>query len=478
MSSNLPGGGPPATEDRASTATRTPTGELLAIHGGVGGPNRIFAYVREGLRGPIPFGAIQTLVVLVLGAACSLLVQALLARTLGVSAYGAYLFALAAMNAAILVGKLELDTGAIRYVGSYAGSARWALLRGFVQRSRVTVLTASALASVIGASAIWLLRGWLSTRHPSLPSAMWFACALLPPTALLLLSSSTLQGLGRYVSAQLPGQVFRPITMIALILIWRVGANSSLTPSGAVAVNLLATLLALFLVERAVARHIPVELAFHAPAVDMVTWRRTMYGLFVVSVSQFLVSQSSDVIIVGAMLGTRESGLYGAVVQLATIVDFGHAAVGFVAAPLIADLFTRSSRAELQTLVRNLNRINAILCIPLAILILAAGNLLLRLYGPSFLEAQGVLVVLVLSQLVSGLMGTVAGYLLTMTGHHRAAAWIVGGSALLGLFITLVFTPLFGIMGTATATLIATLLRALALEFYIRRHMGLRLFTF
>ena len=60
-----------------------------------------------------------------------------------------------------------------------------------------------------------------------------------------------------------------------------------------------------------------------------------------------------------------------------------------------------------------------------------------------------------------------------MTRYENAAAYIIGGSAALNLVLTIILTPLYGLYGTAAATLIATLARSVVLVVFIRKRMKL-----
>ena len=65
------------------------------------------------------------------GAVASFVVQIILARALEATRYGVYSYLLAWVNVAVLVGKLEFDTAAIRFVAAYDGQRQDGLLRAF-----------------------------------------------------------------------------------------------------------------------------------------------------------------------------------------------------------------------------------------------------------------------------------------------------------------------------------------------------------
>ena len=73
-------------------------------------------------------------------------------------------------------------------------------------------------------------------------------------------------------------------------------------------------------------------------------------------------------------------------------------------------------------------------------------------FGPEFVAGFPVLAVLATSAFIGATTGVLSGFLLTLTGHHRQAAVIVIGSAVLNLGLSVALTSAFGSIGTAVAT--------------------------
>ena len=165
-------------------------------------------YAEGGIGRTLARGALWSLAISGGGAVVSLGVQMLLTRSLGKVEYGRYLYALAWMNAALLLGKLELDTAALRFVGAYHGAKDWPRLSGFLKRGTQVVTGASISVGLIGASIVWLLRPTLSRE---LTSALWIACVFLPVTAMTLFRASCLQGLKKVPQSQGPNALLRPV---------------------------------------------------------------------------------------------------------------------------------------------------------------------------------------------------------------------------------------------------------------------------
>src|SRR6266480_592721 len=176
------------------------------------------------------------------GAMVSFVVQVILARALQPTGYGVYSYLLAWVNVAALIGKLEFDTAAIRFVAAYDGQRQDGLLRGFwLYGFRLVSRTATGVA-LLGGVAAWLLRRSL---HPGIEGGIWAASVLVPVTALLAYSSSTLQGFRRVPQAQLPQQVLRPVLFGIGVVLVTVGLGAQLAAGQAVALNAAATAVAL-----------------------------------------------------------------------------------------------------------------------------------------------------------------------------------------------------------------------------------------
>jgi O-antigen/teichoic acid export membrane protein len=192
----------------------------------------------------------------------------------------------------------------------------------------------------------------------------------------------------------------------------------------------------------------------------------------VLSVGQLVLSNTTDVVVIGSLLDTRSVARYSVASQLANIVALAISAVQVIGAPMIADHFANRSRAEFQRLVTAVSRVNASIGLPLLAVLAVGGPLLLRLFGPEYVDAYPILLVLCGATLQGVLCGALAGFVMTMTGHQVAAAWIVGASSVLYLALAWPLTSRLGAVGTALATAVSFWVRAILLEWYLRRRLG------
>lgn len=422
-----------------------------------------------GTGGVLARGTLWAFIITALGTLISFGVQVLLARNVGGHDYGVYALTLAAMNIAMIVGKLDLDTAALRFIGEYRARGEWSLLRGFLHRSQQIVATASFAVATIAASIILVV----PELPPDVRLAYLAGCALLPISALLQLHSSFLRGLKEFVRAQLPPVLLRPLLLGVGIAIAAYAIGANLHAGHAVAINLVAVGVALVVSRIWLRGILPRELDAARPAYAMSEWRSVAAGLLLISASQLVLSQQADVVIVGALLDPTNAGHYGAASQLAMLIQFAASAVFFVATPMMAELHASQSPAALQRLITMVDRATLAISLPILLALVLGGKLLLGLYSETFVSAYPVLVILGLSQTITAVIGAGAGFLLSMTGRQHTAAMIIGSSALLNIVLALTLTPRFGIVGTASATAVSTLVRGVVLVVVIRREYGI-----
>jgi O-antigen/teichoic acid export membrane protein len=416
-------------------------------------------------------GGVWSILISASGAALSLCVHLLLARVLGGEEYGRYVFALAWMNVLVLVGKFELDTASIRFVGAYSGTDQWAFLRGFLVRSSQIVMLASV--AIMFASMIVVVV--LMDRFERGTALSFLAASvLLPAAALTQLKASALQGFKQVARAQAPNMVVRPVVFALGILVVHYLFKRSVSAPVAILLQLGATSVALVLTIRFLRDVMPDRVRQAVASFDTSYWLKTAAGLLVISGGQTILSTNADVLVVGSLLGPELAGRYGAASQLASAVGFGVSAISFIALPVIADLYARQALAQLQALIGHVARLALVLSVPVLLVLIVGARPVLSAFGPSFADSSGLLILLGFDQLVGAIFG-IAGYLLVMTGHQVTAARVIVGCAVLNLVLTFALTPTFGAMGAGVATTITTLVRSYLLTTRMRRALGLSL---
>lgn len=453
----------------ASPAIAVAPGSEQDVGAAVGVRQLLARLMASNVGATVARGAALSFAINVVSMGLGFLVQLQLARALRPAEYGIYLVVSAWINAAMLAGKLEFDPCAVRYVGAYSGTERWSHLRGFLRRSHQIVTMASLGVATIVGIGLLLLRSFVPSGQLA---SYLIGCAILPVASLLLLQFGCLQGFRRVVRAQAPNLLVRPFLfgLILAVVVYGFGANLAATQ--ALALQFITASLALGLSTLFLRRSVPDDVAAARPAYETREWLRTSRGLMVIAGANLLLSSQADLLIIGAFLGTERAGVYGVASQFAALIGFGVTGVLFCTTPMISSLHAQGDRAGLQRLTRTATRLNMAVSLPILPILVVFGHRLLGLFGPGYVSGYPVLLLLSASVVLASTIGALSGFLLTMTGHQDVAGKVIVGSALLNLALTVTLTPLFGPIGTATATGIAGIVRACVLSLVVWRRLG------
>lgn len=381
--------------------------------------------------------------------------------------YGTYVYVIAWVRVLLLFAKFGHDRAALKFVAAYRGQERWALLRGFLVRSHQRVAASAAGLAILMAATVSILG---LGGEPLVTGALLMGSLLLVPQALIELQVSCLRALGTVAKAMAPRDVMKPMLVgLLAFAVWISGRE--LTPNLALLLTLVSVLAVLATTSLFMRQEAPAEIRGIAGELEARVWTRTAVSLLLVSGFNVLGRQV-DAVMLGAMVGPAAVGLYNIPSKIVSLIGAGLGALNVFLAPDIARCHAQDRRQELQHSVTLASRIIFVFTVVVGLGVLIAHRWILGLFGSEFLGSANVLFVLTASQVVNSLAGSV-GLLMTMTGHERQAARIVGTSVVLSIVLNLILIPPYGPLGAAIGTLIAVALWNLTMVVYVRQRVGI-----
>jgi O-antigen/teichoic acid export membrane protein len=402
----------------------------------------------------------------VAGAALTLLTQILLARWMGASEFGIYVIAFSWCLLLATVTSLGLPIAAIRFIGLGIAQDRNAYIRGFVGRGSQLTVIASLLAAGLGIATVWQLPLGGSFRP-----AMTLALLALPAMSLLFFYSGVANSFSRFSLGFLPVNVLRPAIFCLLVL-----AAWSRRDALAAEVVMLLQLLAIATVSAgsllAVRRYLAERVGSGAPEYDGRLWLRTAIPMLVTTLFSAYFAEIS-VILAGWFLPTEEVARFHVSFRLALLVNFGLVAVDAATAPDLARLYAAGDKRQVQQLLDRATRVRFVGALIAVGLFLAAGRWVLGWFGPEFVAAYPLLLILAGGQLVLAGVGPVAR-VLTITGQQDRALVVSVTALALAVVLIGAMTPLLGTAGAAAAAAVSLSIWALWLRRLLVRYTGFR----
>ena len=431
----------------------------------------LFGWAREAtgdrMGAVLARGAVGAFMIKLTGAMAVMGVQIFLARILGTQQYGVYVYVVFCLAILVLFAKMGLDMVVLRFVAAYRAREEWGLLRGLLRSSNRFALLCGVGVGALCAVVVAAIGERISS---DLRLSFWIGCAVLPVMGLTMIRQAALRSLRLVIKASFMEFLMQPLFLAVLAGGLAVLCFAPLDAVTVMAAHFFAFLGALTMGSFWLARGLS-RVVEHVPA-ETRNREWLAVGLpFVLMSGFFMINTRADVIMIGAFLGTTQAGIYSAAVRLSGVLLWGLMAVNVILAPMISHYHARKEGRELQRIVTLGARAIAAFTLPAGLVMVLAGRWLLLLFGSEFTLGYVPLLILIVGQFANALAGSV-GYLMTMTGHQRDAAVVLGASAGLNVIMNALLIPAWGISGAATATAVSTVLWNIAMYILVRKRLS------
>ncbi|WP_029581696.1 lipopolysaccharide biosynthesis protein [Bradyrhizobium sp. URHD0069] len=440
------------------------TARLRSMLGGLlGGSSE--ASVTKRLAGTV-------FMVRVFSAALAYLSQILLARWMGGSDYGVYVYV---WTWVLLLGSMMdfgISASAQKIIPEYRTRGEDALLRGFFSGSRWMTFAVSAVVSLLLAGVVRLLSPWIdaSTVLP-----LYIGCITLPAFVV----ANTQDGIARSHDwmrlGLIPQFIARQsliigITAGAFALGFNLGATAAMLASAAAV--WIAMIGQMVVLNRRLAGHVEAG----PKAYDFRGWLAISLPILMVEGFYLLLSYT-DVLVLQQFRSSEEVGVYFAVVKTLALVSFIHYAMSATTAHRFAEYHALGDNARLSAYVAHAIKWTFWPSLAATILLLALGKPLLWLFGPQFVVGYDIMFVAAIGLVVRSAIGPVER-LLNMLGHQHICALAYALAFVMNVVLCVVLIPRFGGHGAAAATSISLVFETVLLFWIVRKRLGLHVLAF
>ena len=389
--------------------------------------------------------------------------QIVLARLAGPHEYGVYTFALTWAQMLAIPAGLGISGVVIRYIPQYQAQARELTLRSLLTWSRRVTVCAGAAIAGVGALVISVIR-------PEDADVLYLALVSTPLLALSTLFTESLRGGGRLFASRIVPTVLQPTLVIGASLAVYLMAGS-LGGLGAMSAMVVATAVGVVIQGLAIRTTVGSGLRRGYRAAR--EWLGLGLQLLLVKVFQ-MVLNLSDILLVGVLVGPTAAGFYAVASKTVVLASLFTQAVNLAVPASVSKAHHQGDVASVEAQLRWSAKLAFLPSALLAAILMVFPDLVLRAFGPEFVDASGALVILAVGRLVSSFTGPV-GSVLSVTGHQRVNVWTYGLAAGLQVVLDLLLIPTFGIVGAAIANSVAVVFWNVTLYVFVIRLLPLRL---
>jgi O-antigen/teichoic acid export membrane protein len=408
----------------------------------------------------------------VVSAGLAYLSQILLARWMGGSDYGVYVYV---WTWVLLLGSMMdfgISASAQKIIPEYRTSGNRALLRGFLSGSRWMTFTVSSLVSLLLAGVVKLLSPFIEAGA-IVP--LYIGCLTLPPFVV----ANTQDGIARSHDWMRLGLMPQFIVRQGLIIGFTAGAFAlgfHVGATAAVAASAAAVWIAMIgqmiVLNRRLAGHVEPG----AKAYDFRGWLAISLPILLVE-SFYLLLSYTDVLVLQQFRSSDEVGVYFAVVKTLALVSFIHYAMSATTAHRFAEYHALGDKARLSAYVVHAIAWTFWPSLAATVALLGFGKPLLWLFGPQFVIGYDIMFIAAIGLAVRSAIGPVER-LLNMLGHQRICALAYALAFVMNIVLCAVLIPRFGGHGAAAATSLSLTFETVLLFWIVRRRLGLHVLAF
>lgn len=434
---------------------------------------KIHTLQQPDLVGSLVRGAGATFLVQGGGQILTIVLQIVLARTMGREQFGMYTWVMSWVATLAVVAGLGFPVATVRFLPEYQTREDWPRYWGIVRWCQNWTLAAGLSMAAAGTGVLF----WMNHAHPL--SYLWpFVVGLwtIPLTAQTTLLSQMSRAMRRVALAYGPPKIGQPLLlMVGVFVLYKASTATSVPVLMVSAGALLASMLfQTYLLRRDLRAKTGTVDAVYEPSL----WSRVAFPLLLMNGCVMIFSQA-DILTVGHYLGPKAVAVYGVVNRMVTIINFALGATNFALGPEAAALYAKGDISSLQRGVSATVQMTFWPALAATLgLVLLGKPLLVHVFGQAYGAGYAPLCLLALGSLVNISAGPVL-LLLNMTGNQMVNLKVCAIAVLMYLVLLRLLVPSpLGFTGAALASMLSQVLWNVWLCVLVKKRLNINTFIF
>lgn len=405
----------------------------------------------------------------ILSIASGLALSVLMARVLGPSDYGHYLFALSIAQILAMPVLSGLPALLTRQLAVFRAHEDWPRLRGLIRWARGFVATMVLFLIVIGGALLWVTHSQEATGA----LYIWTLLLVLALTQMQL-GIAMLNGFERPLAASLPDSTIRPILLLGLVA--TLAVVGQLRADTAMLSHLVAAIVAALWANWHFRRSCALTLHKAAEVPPIVEGRAWLFSLLPLGLITFssMLNSRLDTFMLGIMSTKSEVAIYGIALQISGLVALGNSLIVGIAGPRMARLWALGNHAEIVSLIRSVNVIMVVsVGTAWLLVVLFGGAVIETLVGADYAGSTHLAIFTSIIPIISSLCGP-APMLLLMSNNQAPYVRNAIYMALINTALNILLIPDYGAAGAIAASIASALVFHLLMTRDAYRLCGIR----
>ena len=394
--------------------------------------------------------------------------QILLARLLEPEGLGIFYFATSIAYVVSMIAAFGYPVIAVRFISRYRTRGNDILKAAFVNRAQMD----TAVVSFAGMVLVMILAVAIPGDGPT-RLAVAAAALAIPALALSKIYASVASAIREFALSYMLNLLWRPVLFIVVIGTVAIATAHSSALMAALVFSFVSVVIVV-LQFKGLMQHFP-SLTGRLPADrrQILQWRIASAPLLILAAFSTFINDL-NMALLGTIVSKPDLAVFGVCLKLALIVEYAVSLIHELAAPDISDALVRKQSSTVDMAVARVNVMAVIATSASVAGVVVLGHLVLSMFGPDFVRAFPILLMLVISQLIRAAFGP--SMLTLISAGAQKSVVIVFSIAILGFAVgNLVLVPMFGLIGAGAAFILMTAYWTASLAIVAKHKVGLRL---
>jgi O-antigen/teichoic acid export membrane protein len=179
-----------------------------------------------------------------------------------------------------------------------------------------------------------------------------------------------------------------------------------------------------------------------------------------------------DIVLVGIFVTGESSGVYFNAFRTAALMTLFMYAITLVIAPMVSRHFHAGEMDKAQAVTSLCTWAGFVFSVGIFVGFLLFGDLILSLFGASYVEGKIVLIILSVGLLADAATGPTR-IVMMMTGHERAYVRIFGAIMAVGFVVQIFVIPEFGLIGAASVNAGSRVIAQTVISWWTYKNVGI-----
>ena len=395
----------------------------------------------------------------------------------GANGLGDYVLAIVVLKIFTLISKLGLDTASIKYIASYAAEQKDKSIAFFRSRSIVLILVMSIVSSLI----MYFGSDYIALFITANPYHIRITSFFILPMAIFIFHYQNMRGLKQIGGYSFFFWMSQALFSLIVILILTLFTRDSNVPLYSYLISLVTvSILSVVVFTYFFRKHFKITNTNDNTTESFKSILSVSLPLMLAQAVHFIMSWTDKLmlgildspdVVAGLSSNSAQIGVYHTAFKLSMFATIGLMAVKSIASPKFAELYKKNDIKALQKVTHQSTKLIFWTTLPLVVVFMFFSDFLMGLFGEEFKVGVFAFIVLSFGRIVVSFSGA-AGNLLQMCGRQVIFMNVAIIGSIINIILNFSLIPIYGINGSAIATMVSIVVFNLLLVYFVKREFG------